>query len=169
MAGGVGFSFPSKFGLLYPAAVSSNPIYAFFATPSSYGPFLLRMLLTAVFLTHGGQKTFGWFGGAGWGETLAKWSSVDGLNMPVGLAAIAITGELLVAVSMFFGFLTRLSALGVMAIMTGAIVMVHARDGIPASEYPFALFMIGLALLFQGGGRLSLDRAISSQLLPAVG
>ncbi len=152
-----------------PTAVSSNPVYAFFATPSSFGPFILRMLLAAVFLVHGGQKMFGWFGGPGWNATLTQWSSIDGLNLPVGLAVLAIAGEMLVALAMFFGFLTRLAALGVMAIMTGAIVLVHAEQGVASSEYPFALLVIGFSLLLQGGGRLSLDRAISNQLLPSVG
>jgi putative oxidoreductase len=149
--------------------VSSNPVFAFFSTPKSFGPFVLRMLLAAVFLYHGGQKMFGWFGGDGWTETLRTWSSPDGLGLPVALAATAVVGEVLVAVAMFFGFFTRLAALGVVAIMAGAIVLVHAGDGIAANEYPATLGMVAFALLFLGAGRLSLDRALSNQLLPGFG
>ncbi len=127
------------------------------------------MLLAAVFLYHGGQKMFGWFGGEGWTATLGTWTSVDGLGLPLALAMAAVVGEMLVAVAMFFGFFTRLAALGVMVIMAGAIVIVHAGEGISANEYPAALGMVAFALLFLGGGRLSLDRALSAQLLPGFG
>ncbi len=149
--------------------MSSNPVYEFFATPRSFGPFVLRMLLAAVFFYHGGQKAFGLFGGDGWTKTMSQWTSSDGLGLPVMIAGLAIIGEVLVALAMFFGLLTRLAALGVMAIMAGAIVIVHAGDGISANEYPATIGMIGLALLFLGGGRLSLDRAVSQQLLPGFG
>lgn len=112
---------------------------------------------------------FGWFGGDGWTETLGTWSASEGLGLPVALAGAAIVGELLAAVAMFFGFFTRLAALGVMAIMAGAMVIVHAGEGISANEYPAALGMVAFALLFLGGGRLSFDRALSGQLLPGFG
>ncbi len=127
------------------------------------------MLLATVFLYHGGQKMFAWFGGDGWTATLVAWSSPDGLGLPVTLAGVAIVGEMLVAAAMFFGLFTRLVALGVMVIMAGAIVIVHAGEGISANEYPATLGMVAFALVFLGGGRLSLDRALSNQLLPGFG
>ncbi len=127
------------------------------------------MILAAVFVFHGGQKAFGLFGGEGWTKTMSQWTSPEGLGLPVLIAGLAIIGEVVIAVAMFFGLLTRLAALGVMAIMAGAIVIVHAGDGIAANEFPLTLGMIGLALLFLGGGRLSLDRAVSQQLLPGFG
>jgi putative oxidoreductase len=146
--------------------VSSNPIYAFFSTPKSFGPFILRMLLAAVFLYHGGQKVFGWFGGSGWNATMTAFA---GMGFSSGTTVFVMLTELLVAIAMFFGFLTRLAALGVVAVMGGALYFVHAGHGIGECEYPFALLMVALALLFVGAGRLSLDRAISGQLLPVVG
>jgi putative oxidoreductase len=149
--------------------VSTNPVYAFFATPKSFGPFLLRMLLAAVFVFHGSQKAFGWFDGPGWSATLVDWSRPEGLNMPPWITALVIGIELASAISLFFGFFTRLFALAIMAVMTGAIWYVHAGDGIAASEYPFALLIVALSLVCLGAGRWSLDRAISGQLLPAIG
>jgi putative oxidoreductase len=146
--------------------VSSNPIYAFFSTPKSFGPFILRMLLAAVFLYHGGQKVFGWFGGEGWNGTMAAFA---GMGFSSSTTVFVMLTELLVAIAMLFGFLTRLAALGVIAVMGGALYFVHAGHGIAGCEYPFALLMVALALLFVGAGRLSLDRAISGQLLPVVG
>jgi len=40
---------------------------------------------------------------------------------------------------------------------------------VAACEYPFALLIVALALVFLGAGRFSVDRVISGQLLPAVG
>ncbi len=149
--------------------MSSNPVYAFFATPKSFGPFVLRMLLASVFVYHGGQKAFGWFDGDGWSATLLKWSGEHGMGFPVGVTVAVMLAEVLVAIAMFFGFLTRLAAVGVMVVMAGALHYVHAPQGIESSEFPFALLMVAVSLFFLGGGRLSVDRAISSQLLPTIG
>ncbi len=146
--------------------MSSNPIYVFFATPKSFGPLILRLLLTSVFVFHGGQKTFGWFGGPGWTASLMTFAE---MGFPSGIAATVMFTEVLVAVAMLFGFLTRLAALGVIGVMGGALYFVHAQQGWAESEFAFSLLMAALALLFLGGGRLSFDRAISGQLLPSVG
>jgi putative oxidoreductase len=124
------------------------------------------MLLAAVFLYHGGQKVFGWFGGEGWNGTMTAFA---GMGFSSSTTVFVMLTELLVAIAMLFGFLTRLAALGVIAVMGGALYFVHAGHGIGECEYPFALLMVALALLFVGAGRLSLDRAISGQLLPVVG
>jgi putative oxidoreductase len=149
--------------------VSGNPVYAFFATPKSFGPLVLRALLATVFIYHGGQKAFGWFGGDGWAVTLRNFSGEDGLGLPVAVAVVVILTEVLAAIAMVFGFLTRLAALGVAAIMAGALYFVHAGHTWAQCEFPFAILMVALALLFLGGGRLSMDRMISGQLLPTVG
>jgi len=146
--------------------VSSNPIYAFFATPKSFGPLILRLLLASVFVYHGGQKAFGWFDGHGWAGTLKDF---NGMGFSAGITVAVMLTEILVAIAMFFGFLTRLAAVGVIVVMAGALHYVHAEHGWAASEFPYALLMVAIALLFLGGGRLSLDRAISGQLLPTVG
>lgn len=147
--------------------MTSNPIYELFKTQKSFGPFLLRMLLAAVFFLHGSQKAFGWFGGDGWTATIDSWSSPEGLGLSPFLAAMAIIAELLSAIALFFGLFTRLAALAVAGVMIGAIVLVHADAGFVSAEYPFALLMVGLSLAFTGGGRLSMDRSISSLLMPS--
>ncbi len=148
--------------------VTNNPVYHFFHTPGNPGPFLIRMAVAAVFFYHGAQKALGWFGGPGWDTTLASWTT--SLGLPIFLGAIVIAGELLICVSLFFGFLTRLSGLGVVAIMSGAIVvLVRGGAGVMDLELPVLVCTAGLALFFLGGGALSLDRAISRNILPVVG
>lgn len=151
------------------SAVSSNPVYAFFATPRSFGPFVLRMLLATVFIYHGGQKAFGFFGGEGWAGTLKHFTDEGGLGLPTAVAALVIFTEVMAAIAMVFGFLTRLAAIGVVAIMSGALYLVHSGQDWAHCEFPFSVLMVGLALIFLGGGRLSVDRMISGQLLPSIG
>jgi len=149
--------------------VSSNPVYSFFATPGSLAPFFLRMALAAVFFYHGMQKAFGWFGGDGWNGTIEAWTSAESLGMPYLIVAVMIVSELGIALSLFLGFLTRLGGLGVVVIMLGALFYIHGGSSFEAIEYPVLLLASGLALVFIGGGNFSIDRGISSNLLPVVG
>jgi len=126
------------------------------------------MTVASIFFYHGAQKTLGWFGGQGWTGTMAAWSEV--LGMPSVFAAAIIIGEALVCFSLFFGFLTRLAGLGVIAIMSGALVVVGRNGGgFVEFELPLLLCASGFALLFLGAGAVSVDRAISRNLLPLVG
>lgn len=149
-----------------PPVVSSNPIYDLFATQKSFGPFLLRLLLAAVFFLHGSQKAFGWFGGDGWTMTIETWSDPAGLNISPWLAGAAIITELLASLALFLGLFTRLAALGVVVVMAAAIYFVHSDLGLASVEYPFSLMVVAISLVFMGGGRGSMDRGISSLLMP---
>ena len=124
------------------------------------------MLLATIFFYHGGQKAFGLFGGPGWSGTLHNWS---GQGFSAGVAVAVMLTELLVTIAMLFGFLTRLASVGVMVVMTGALHYVHIAKGFDSSEFPLSILLVALALFFLGGGRLSIDRAISGQLLPSIG
>jgi putative oxidoreductase len=127
------------------------------------------MMLATVFIYHGGQKAFGFFGGEGWSGTLKTFSGEGGMGFSVAVAVFVMITEVLAAIALVFGFLTRLAALGVMVVMSGALYYVHAGQGWARCEFPFAVLMVALALLFLGGGRLSIDRMISGQLLPTIG
>lgn len=146
--------------------MSSNPIYDLLATQKSFGPSLLRWLLAAIFFMHGTQKAFGWFGGDGWSNTLATWGDPAGLAISPFLASTAIITELLASLALFLGLLTRLAAIGVVAVMASAIYYVHSDLGLASMEYPLSLLVVGVSLVFMGGGRASLDRGISSLLMP---
>jgi putative oxidoreductase len=72
---------------------------------------------------------------------------------------------LLGGAALALGFLTRLAALGIVAIMAGAIATVHAPNGFSLQhggfEYTFAIIVMCLPLILAGGGWLALDRFIS--------
>jgi len=147
--------------------VTSNPIYSFFATPRSLGAFFLRMSLAAIFFYHGMRFTTGWFGGAGWESTVSAWTSASGL--PYFIIACVLWLEVILAVSLFLGFLTRLSGFAVAFIMAGSIFLMHQGITFAIVEYPLLVIAAGLALVSSGGGSLSIDRGISNALLPEVG
>lgn len=149
--------------------MARNPVYSFFASKGSLAPLFLRLALTSIFVFHGCQKAFGWFGGEGWNTTIESMTDPANLGLPYIVAAAVIIVEPLVALSLFFGFLTRLAAFAVVVLMTGALFLVHAGSGFVDIQTPMLVLTSGLALLFFGGGYFSVDRAISLGLLPDVG
>ncbi len=150
--------------------VTKNPVFHFFHSPGNVGPLILRLSLAVIFFYHGTQKAFGWFGGAGWQGTIDSWTATTSIGMPLLLASSVIVLELAVCLALFFGLFTRLAGLGVVAIMTGALVIL-SRNAVVFTDFevPLLVWAMGFAILCLGGGALSLDRAISRNLLPIVG
>jgi putative oxidoreductase len=127
-----------------------------------------RLILGIVFFAHGAQKMLGWFGGHGFSGTVGAFTK---MGMPAALAYFVIFVEFFGALSMIFGLLARLGALGITALMIGAILMVHIHVGFymnwfglqKGEGFEFHLLAIALAVLIlvRGAGALSLDYAIS--------
>lgn len=132
---------------------------------------ILRLTLAIVFFPHGAQKALGWFGGGGFSGTMASFTEQMGL--PWLIAFLVIAAEFLGSLGLLFGFLTRICALGVGAVMIGAISMVHAPNGFfmnwmgqqagEGFEYHLLVLGIVLALLITGGGAASVDKAIAGR------
>ena len=148
----------------YGEAGGTNPVYRFFCTIDSWNPTILRMVLGGIFIFHGGQKAFGWFGGEGWDSSIKMFSTQ--WSVPLYMAASAIAAEALGALGLILGFFTRLAALGLLAVMIAAIVLVKWRSGFIGMEFEIALAGMLMALLFSGAGNLSLDKELAKQLLP---
>jgi len=140
-----------------------------FKTDNDLSTFVLRVTLGCVFFPHGAQKVLGWFGGYGLEGTLGFFTQKMG--MPFAAAALVIAAEFLGSLGLITGFLTRLSALGVICVMTGAIYMVHWKNGFfmnwfgsqagEGFEYHLLAIGIALALMIRGGGRWSIDRKLA--------
>ena len=124
------------------------------------GLLALRLTLGAVFLAHGGQKAFGWFGGPGFGGAAGFIGSM-GFRPPRFWAALAVGGELVAGVLFLLGFLTPLAGLLVLATMAVAIAKVHGSKGFfnqdGGYEYNLVLVIASLAVAAIGPGRFSLD------------
>jgi putative oxidoreductase len=146
------------------------------ATDARWPSAIARLTLGLVMFPHGAQKMFGWFGGYGFAGTYGFLTTKAGL--PGVLAAAAIIVELTSAVLLIVGALSRLGALGITAMMIGAIVTTHLPHGFfmnwggdkTGEGFEYHLLAIGLALvvLVGGGGALSIDRAFMRRR-PAAG
>ena len=149
---------------------SANLVARTLATGVSPSLTVLRLSLALVMLPHGAQKLLGWFGGYGFSGTMGFLTGPIGLPWLLGLAVIVI--EFFAPLLLAVGLGTRLAAAGIVAIMLGAIVTVHAPNGFfmnwsgqqagEGFEYHILAIGMALALLLAGGGRWSLDRALTA-------
>ena len=118
---------------------------------------VLRLIVAAIFLAHGSQKLFGWFGGAG----LTAFVEKSGLGPIAYLVAI---GEFFGGLGMIPGVLVRFSALANLIIMGGAIVQVTGPNGFflenKGFEYNLALIGLLLPLLLAGPGPYNIPRLL---------
>ena len=144
-----------------------------FQTSDNFSYWIPRIILGLVILPHGAQKLLGWFGGFGFTNTMTYFTQTAGL--PWIIAFLVIMGESFGALGLIFGFLTRLSAFGIICIMLGAIITVHSPNGFfmnwfgkqagEGFEYHLLVMAISLILIFRGGGKFSVDGIISDRLL----
>lgn len=128
-------------------------------------PTVLRVTLGAVMFAHGAQKALGWFDGPGFEGTITGFQQY--LGIPPVVAVLVITAEFLGSLGLITGLLTRLSALGIAAVMVGAVSLQHAQHGFfmnwqgtqqgEGFEYHLLAIGLALALVIRGGGVWSLD------------
>ncbi len=127
----------------------------------------LRVLAGIIFTAHGAQKLFAWFGGYGLDGT-GQWMESIGLAPGFLMALLAGSAEFFGGLLLIFGLLTRPSAFVLAITMLVAIFSVHFEHGLFLAnngyEFGLALLAISLALVFQGGGKFSIDNVISKKL-----
>ena len=125
-----------------------------------YGILLLRLVVGLLFVGHGAQKLFGWFGGGGPAGTAGFFSSL-GYRWPTLMAVVAGLSELGGGLLFAAGLLTPLAALALVVVMLNAIATVVWPKGfLGGFEFEVTLLTVALAVVATGPGRLSLDRAI---------
>ncbi|UCF21285.1 MAG: DoxX family protein [Gemmatimonadota bacterium] len=116
----------------------------------------LRVALGAVFMTHGWDKLTGPLG-TPLGFNIESWGWPYPVVWAWGVALIEFFGGLLIIV----GLLTRFAAAFIAGVMGVAILKVKFASGfVGGFELDFALLMIAIALVFCGGGRVSVDRDV---------
>jgi putative oxidoreductase len=123
---------------------------------------LFRIVLGGLFVGHGTQKLFGWFGGQGPKGTAQMMESVD-LRPGRAQALLAGATEAGSGVLLATGAATPLAAAGISGVMFTAVRKIHWKNG-PWNtnggyEYNAVILAALAALAESGPGRFSLDAA----------
>ena len=142
----------------------SKLIHTVLGSRAGYGLTVLRIFVGISFAAHGSQKLFGWFGGGGLAGT-AQWMESIGLAPGMLMAVLAGGTEFLGGLALIIGLLARPAALGLSFTLLVAIFSVHISNGLFMANngYEFALALLGgtVAVLIEGAGKLSIDRALA--------
>jgi putative oxidoreductase len=134
-------------------------------TPTELYLTACRLILGGVMLAHATQMVFGWFGGPGFSATVESFRT--NLGIPLVISVAAIFAQFVGAVGLITGFLGRAAAACIVAVMVGAILLVHLDNGFfmnwtgagRGEGFEYHLLAIGLALpiLAKGSGATSVD------------
>ena len=128
------------------------------------GRILLRATVGAIFMEHGTQKLFGWFGGPGPDGTGQFFESV-GLRPGRRNAIAAGTAEAGGGALLALGLATPVAAASLASVMLTALRTVVWRDGIKMGTggYEVVLGVAALAMADLGPGDWSLDALLGSE------
>ncbi|MEK6939861.1 MAG: DoxX family protein [Nanoarchaeota archaeon] len=112
---------------------------------------LFRIVVGLMFVQHGAQKLFGWFGGKAV-ESLVSLMGVAGMIEFIGGLAIAL------------GFFSRLASVGGIAVMIGALATVHFPQGlipiVNKGELALLFLVCFIVIVVHGNGKWSLEQSL---------
>jgi putative oxidoreductase len=134
---------------------------------AGFGALTLRIPIGIIFIAHGAQKLFGFFGGYGL-EGTGQWMESIGLAPGFLMALLAGSTEFFGGLFLLLGLLARPAAIALASTMVVAIFAVHFENGLFMSnngyEFGLALLAASTSLVFSGAGKLALDNIISKRL-----
>jgi putative oxidoreductase len=140
--------------------MSNRLVNRLLSTDAGWSPLALRVPVGIIFIAHGAQKLFGWFGGFGL-EGTGQWMGSIGLEPGALMALMAGSAEFFGGLALLFGVLVRPAAAALAFAMLVAIFSVHIDKGLFVSnngyEFGLALLAASVSLVISGAGRLSLD------------
>lgn len=135
------------------------------ATNAGLGALALRVPVGIIFMAHGAQKLFGWFGGYGL-EGTGQWMASIGLAPGYLMALLAGSAEFFGGLALVLGLLVRPAALALAVSMVVAIFAVHFQNGLFMSkngyEFALSLLAVSVSLLISGAGSVSVDKLIAA-------
>jgi putative oxidoreductase len=144
-----------------------NITSTFTQTESSHAALPLRLIAGIIFVAHGAQKLFSWFGGYGL-EGTGQWMESIGLAPGYLMALMAGSVEFFGGILLILGLLTRPTSFVLAMTMIVAIFSVHIDNGLFMAtngyEFALALSAISVSLMFSGAGKLSVDNEIAKRL-----
>jgi putative oxidoreductase len=124
------------------------------------GLLLIRLVIGVLFIGHGAQKLFGWFGGYGLQGT-GGWMESIGMKPGVTMALFAGLAELVGGILFAAGLLTALAGVMIAVTMGMAIVKVHGQNGLWVTqngyEYNLTLLVVAIGIVLIGPGQYAVD------------
>lgn len=127
---------------------------------------LLRLLVGAIFIGHGAQKLFGWFGGPGMQGHRGFLESL-GFREASLWAWISALAEFIGGLLILLGLFTPIAAAMAIGAMLVAIVKVHWANGLwnqnGGIEYPLLLGFNAALIGLVGPGPLALNEMLQLQ------
>ncbi|MGG0718011.1 DoxX family protein [Robertmurraya massiliosenegalensis] len=124
------------------------------------GILLIRLVIGILFIGHGAQKLFGWFGGNGLNGT-GGWFESIGIKPGITMALLAGLVEVVGGILFAIGLLTPLAGILIAGTMVVSIVKVHGTNGLWAQangyEYNLTLMAVAIGVALIGPGQYALD------------
>ncbi|TCD28771.1 DoxX family protein [Pedobacter psychrodurus] len=130
---------------------------------------ILRITIAIVLFPHGAQKLLGWWNGHGYSSTMHFLTGKVGLPYIIGWLVIMI--EFFCPLFILAGFASRLWGLLVVILMIGILVTVqnqyffmnwfNEQQG-EGMEFFLLLIGLGVALIVNGSGKISIDSLITT-------
>lgn len=134
---------------------------------AGYSTLALRLPVGIIFMAHGAQKLFGWFGGYGL-EGTGQWMASIGLGPGVLMALLAGSAEFFGGLLILLGLLTRPASIALAFTMLVAIFSVHFENGLFMSnngyEFGLALMAASVSLALSGSGKAAIDQFIANKI-----
>jgi putative oxidoreductase len=125
-----------------------------------FGLLIIRLVIGLLFIGHGAQKLFGWFGGYGLKGT-GGWLDSIGIKPGVTMALLAGLSEVVGGLFFAAGLLTPLAGILIAATMVIAIAKVHGANGLWVTqngyEYNLILLVVAIGVALTGPGKYALD------------
>ena len=132
---------------------------------------IARLAIAIVIFPHGAQKLFGWFNGFGFQGTMGFLTGM--VKLPYAVAVLVILIESIGSLLLLAGFLSRIAALGILGLFIGIVLKIHLANGFfmnwngnqkgEGIEYFLLLLALALIVLIGGGGKASVDAAITKR------
>lgn len=140
--------------------------------PDNWPALFTRIALAIAIFPHGAQKMLGWFGGGGFSGTMDFFTGMVGLPWIIGFLVILV--EFFGSLMLFFGIATRIAAFAFIINFLGVVISSQFYKGFfmnwskqagqpEGLEYFILLFGLAIAVLIAGGGKASIDAALTKK------
>lgn len=124
---------------------------------------LLRVMVSAMMLTHGYGKFVNLFG-----DEPIQFADPLGLGVTISLI-LAVFAEFFCSLFLALGLATRLASIPLIVTMSVAAFIVHAEDAFSGKEMSLLYLLIYVILLIAGAGKYSIDNWIYKKARPSFG